>query len=55
MSGGYSLAAGKHWLDVPHCEISVEGGATVRRGYLGRLYLLAHDRERLDVHEKVRP
>jgi len=51
MSGGYSLAAGKDWLDVPHCEISVERGVTVRRRYLGRMCLLAHVKERPDVHE----
>jgi len=53
MSGGYSLAAGEDWWDVPHCGISVERGVTVRRRHLERMYLLAHVKERPGVHESL--
>ena len=36
---------------VPCCKISVGRGVTVRRRYLGRMYLLAHYKERPDVYE----
>ena len=41
-------------MDVPQSEIGVERGTTVRRRYLGRVCLLAHDKERPDVHEQPR-